>query len=141
MPGIKISEELTKELRSGSKPIRKKKGSLLFHAGERARGAFLVRSGKVQLRLEGAGGIYPTRTVGAGSIVGLPATVSGEPYSLTAEVVRDCDLDFISRKELLRLLQGNTLAAMKILQILSEEIYHMRNTAIAAMPEHHETRH
>jgi len=74
-------------------------------------------------------------------MVGLPATVSGEPYSLTAEVVQDCALDFIPRKELLALLRRNTTAALQILQILSEEIYQMRNAAKLAVPVKHETVH
>lgn len=135
MPGTKISAELNKALRTASKPVKKKRGALLFRAGSPARGAFLVRSGKVTLQLEGAGGLYPTRTLGPGAVVGLPATVSGEPYSLTAEVAQDCELDFISRKQLLKLLQQNTTAALNILQILSEEIYQMRNTAKKALPE------
>ncbi len=135
MPGTKISAELNKALRTASKPVKKKKGALLFRAGSPARGAFLVRSGKVKLQLEGAGGLYPTRTLGPGAVAGLPATVSGEPYSLTAEVEQDCELDFIPRKSLLALLQHNPTAALNILQILSEEIYKMRNTAKRAMPD------
>lgn len=139
MPGKKLSPELNKALRTASKPLNKKKGDLLFRAGEQARGAFVVRSGKVRLQLEGAGGLYPTRTLGPGSVVGLPATVSGEPYSLTAEAVQDCVLDFVARKDLLALLQHNTTAALQILQILSEEIYQMRNTARKALPEQYAT--
>lgn len=139
MPGTKLSPELNKALRAASKPIQKKEGDMLFRAGAQARGAFVVRSGKVRLQLEGAGGLYPTRVLGPGTIVGLPATVSGEPYSLTAEVAQDCELDFISRKDLLALLQQNTTAALQILQILSEEIYQMRNTAKKALPEHYQT--
>jgi len=135
MPGTKISPELNKALRAASRPLEKKKGALLFRAGSPARGAFLVRSGKVKLQLAGAGGLYPTRILGPGAVVGLPATVSGEPYSLTAEVEQDCELDFISRKSLLALLQQNTTAALKILQILSEEIYQMRDTAKKAIPK------
>ncbi len=139
MPGTKLSPELNKALRAASKPIQKKEGDLLFCAGAQARGAFVVKSGKVRLQLEGAGGLYPTRVLGPGTIVGLPATVSGEPYSLTAEAAEDCELDFISRKDLLALLQQNTTAALQILQILSEEIYQMRNTAKKALPEHYQT--
>jgi CRP-like cAMP-binding protein len=139
MPGKKLSPELNKALRTASKPLNRKKGDLLFRAGEQARGAFVVKSGKVRLQLEGAGGLYPTRTLGPGSVIGLPATVSGEPYSLTAEAVQDCELDFISRKNLLALLQHNTTAALQILQILSEEIYQMRNTAKKALPDQYET--
>jgi len=139
MPGTKLSPELNKALRSASTPVKKNKGDLLFRAGEQARGAFVVKRGKVQLQLEGAGGLYPTRLLGAGALVGVPATVSGEPYSLTAEAALDCELDFISRKDLLALLQHNTTAALQILQILSEEIYQMRNTAKKALPNHYET--
>ena len=134
MPGTKVSAELNKVLRVSSRPVRKKKGALLFRAGSKARGAFLVRRGRVQLQLEGATGLYPTRTLGLGSIVGLPATVSGEPYSLTGVTAEDSELDFIPRKELLLLLQRDTNAALQILRILSEEIYQMRNTAKKAHP-------
>jgi len=139
MPGKKLSPELNKALRTATKPLNTKKGDLLFRAGEQARGAFVVKSGKVRLQLEGAGGLYPTRTLGPGSVIGLPATVSCEPYSLTAEAMQDCELDFISRKNLLALLQHNTTAALQILKILSEEIYQMRDTAKKALPEKYET--
>ena len=136
MPGTKISPELNKALQSAAKAVKKKEGALLFRAGAQARGVYLVKSGRVRLQLEGAGGLYPTRTLGPGAIVGIPATVSGEPYSLTAEAVEDCELAFISRKQLLALLRENTTAALQILQILSEEIYQMRNTARQAAFDH-----
>lgn len=139
MPGKKRSAELNKALRTASQPLQKKKGDLLFRAGDQARGVFLVKSGKVRLQLQGARGLYPTRILSAGAVIGLPATVSGEPYSLTAEAAQDCGLDFISREDLLALLQHNTTAALQILQILSDEIYQMRNTAKKALPDHNET--
>src|SRR6266542_6083062 len=141
MPGTKLSPELSRELRATSRVVKRKKGAILFQAGARARGAFVVRSGRLRLQLDGAAGLYPPRILGPGAMLGLPATVSGEPYSLTAEVVQDCDLNFIPRKALLALLRRNTTAALQILQILSEEIYQMRNTAKLAMPIKSETVH
>jgi CRP/FNR family transcriptional regulator, cyclic AMP receptor protein len=141
MPGTHISPELLKELREASKRIKKNKGVILFRAGTPARGAYLVRKGHVELHLQGAGGLYPTRILGPGALLGLPATVSGEPYSLTAKVVEQSELDFIPRKQLLALLQRNTTAALQILRILSEEIYHMRDTAKKAYPTALETVH
>jgi len=62
-------------------------------------------------------------------VIGLPATFSGEPYSRTAVVAKDCDLDFIPRRQLLNLLRGNSAAGFQIVRMLSEEIFQMRETA------------
>jgi CRP-like cAMP-binding protein len=72
----------------------------LFRRGDKAVGVFLVRRGKVSLSLDGTSVI--SRTLGPGSLLGLPATLSGEPYSLTATVAEDCQLDFIRREAVLR---------------------------------------
>ena len=104
----------------------------MFRRGTPSRGAYLIRRGQVELSLEGGGTLYPTRLLGSGSIVGLPASFSGEPYSLTAIAVKNCELGFISRSQLLKLLRENTTVALQLLQILSEEIAQMRQAANAA---------
>ncbi len=129
MPGIKISPELHKELRAVAMPLVKHKGAVLFHAGSPTRGAFLIRNGQVRLSLDGAGALFPTRTLGPGTVIGLPATFSGEPYSLTAEAAKNCNLDFIPRRKLLNLLRRNPEVGCQIVRILSEEIFQMRNVA------------
>jgi CRP-like cAMP-binding protein len=106
--------------------VLKDKGTVLFRLGQPCRGAFLIRSGQVQLSLGTVSGLYPARTVGSGFIVGLPATFSGEPYSLTAEAKSKCRLEFISRQKLLSLLHRNPDAGFQILRLLSEEIFHIR---------------
>lgn len=70
--------------------------------------------------------LYPARSLGAGTIIGLPATFSGEPYSLSAKVERDCRLDFIPRARLLELLRLNPKLGFQIVRMLSEEIFQMR---------------
>ena len=107
-------------------PVLKDKGTVLFRLGQPCRGAFLIRSGHVQLSLDTAPSLYPFRTVGSGFIVGLPATLSGEPYSLTAEAKTKCHLAFISRQKLLRLLHQNSNAGLQILRLLGEEIFQIR---------------
>ena len=64
--------------------------------------------------------------MGSGFIVGLPATFSGEPYSLTAEAKTRCRLEFVPRQKLLSLLHQNPDAGFQILRLLSEEIFHIR---------------
>jgi CRP-like cAMP-binding protein len=121
--------ELRKDLHAVATPVRKGKGEILFRAGEPGRGAFLIRSGKVRLTLDVASGLYPTRKVGSGALIGLPATFSGEPYSLTAEVEKACQMDFIPRRKLLEFLLQNPEVGFQIARILSEEIFQMRKAA------------
>lgn len=104
----------------------KAKGKVLFRSGEACVGAFLIRSGQVKLSLDPAIGVYPTRTVSSGTVIGLPASFSGEPYSLTAATKTNCRLDFISRQSLLNLLQHYPDAGFEILRVLSDEIFQMR---------------
>lgn len=132
MPGVELPTDVKKQLESVSRFVKKKKGAVLFRRGMASRGAYLIRHGQVELSLEGGGNLYPTRLLGPGSIVGLPASFSGEPYSLTAVAVKDCELGFVTRPHLLKLLQDNTEVALQLLQILSEEIAQMRKAANAA---------
>ena len=129
MPGKRLPFELRKELHAVATPVRKEKGTILFRAGQRARGAFLICSGQVRLILDVASSLYPARRMGAGAVIGLPATFSGEAYSLTAEVNKACRLDFIPRQKLLDLLRRKPKAGFQIVQILSEEIFHIRKMA------------
>lgn len=129
----KVPLQLNKEFEAASRLVKKGKGTVLFRRGMASRGAYLVRRGQIELSLEDGADLYPTRLVGPGAMVGLPASVSGEPYSLTAVTTKDCELGFVPRKQLLGLLQSNTGIAMQLLQILSEEIAQMRQAAKAAL--------
>jgi CRP-like cAMP-binding protein len=79
------------------------------------------------LSLGGNPALYPSRVLGPGNVIGLPATFSGEPYSLTAEAAKDCRLDFIPRARLLNLFRHNPQVGYQIVRILSEEIFEMRH--------------
>jgi len=137
MPGRRISPELYEELRATATPIFKAKGAILFRAGQPRRGAFVIRSGQVKMILDGAVDFYPTRILGSGAVIGLPAAVSGEPYSLTAKATKDCRLDYITPRKLRNLLRRNTKIALQIAEILSEEIFQMRKTAKLAAQRRH----
>ena len=129
MTGKILPPEVRKELQAVARPLRREKGAILFRAGQPGRGAFLIRSGRVRLTLDVASRLYPARTVSSGAVIGLPATFSGEPYSLTAEVEKTCRMDFIPRRRLLNLLLRNPKAGFQIVRILSEEIFQMRTAA------------
>ncbi len=130
MPKNQLSPELTEELKSVATPVAIYKGNVIFRAGQPVRGAFLIRRGQVAMRLNHSS-CFPTRTVGSGRIIGLPATFSGEPYSLTAEAKTDCLLYYISRPMMLSLLRHNPKVGYQIVRILSEDIFQMRKSAAA----------
>jgi CRP-like cAMP-binding protein len=131
MPGVKVSSELQKQLRAISKPIREAKGIILFRRGQPGRGAFLIRSGQVRLTLDENLDLYPARVLGSGAVIGLPASFSGQAYSLTAEVIKDCELEFIPRESLLSLLRRDPEAGLQIVRLLSDEVSCMRKAAKA----------
>ena len=123
-----LSSDLRSGLHAVATPVVEEKGRVIFRAGQPVRGAFLVRSGRVKMSLDHSP-TYPPRSVGAGSMIGLPATFSGEPYSLTAKAECGCRLDFIPRARLLQHLRSHPKAGFQIVRMLSEEIFLMRKAA------------
>ena len=124
-----LSLEVLNALHAVATPVHKERGAVLFREGRRCRGAFLIRKGQVKLTLDAASRLYPARVVGSGVVIGLPPTLSGEPYSLTAEVKDDCQLDFIPRRKFLSVLRHSPRAGVQIVGMLSKEIALMRNAA------------
>ncbi len=129
MPAPKLSPSISSQLQAIGEPVLKKKGTVLLRAGEPGRGAFLIKSGLVEMTLAANPKLYPGRRLGAGKVIGLPATFSGAPYSLTAECATNCRLYFIPRQSLLELLRHDPAAGFQIVRILREEIFRMRKSA------------
>ena len=129
MPEQKLSIELRKRLHGVATTVRKEMGTIIFREGQPGRGAFLIRSGKVRLTMDGTHGLYPPRTLGSGAVIGLPATLSGRPYSLTAEAKTICRLDFILRHRLLTFLRRDPQAGIQVARVLGAEIFKIRKVA------------
>jgi CRP-like cAMP-binding protein len=80
----------------------------------------MIKSGTLTLFMESAcGKRIKEREVGEGCIVGLPATINGDPFSLSCTVVEDAKLVFLSRQDVLEIVQNEPKAAMEILLLLS----------------------
>jgi CRP-like cAMP-binding protein len=98
------------------------KQTVLFRRGEAAFGMFLVLKGKVSLDF-GVDGSNPLNTsYGPGALVGLPATLTGHNYSMTATVTEDAEVGFISMKALLELLGSRPEFCQQLLTILSARV-------------------
>ena len=103
------------------------KGKALFRQGDAGRGVFLVRKGKLMLTMHPRGHkklLY--RTIGPGQILGLPATLSDGPYSVTAECLADCELAFIEAEEVVDLLRKRSDLCLHAVEIMAHEVRQLR---------------
>lgn len=111
-------------------PASYPKGATLFVEAQAPRGVFVLCAGRVKLSttsIDGHGLIV--RISETGEVLGLPATVTGKPYELTAEVLEPTQANFITRADFLNFLCEHGEVSLRVAQQLGE-IYH---AAVAEM--------
>lgn len=97
-------------------------GALLFVEGQLPRGAFVLCSGKVKLSTTSRDGkVLILKMAEAGEVLGLSAVISGEPYEVTAETASPCQVNFVEREPLIRLMEKNGELGLHSAQALSKE--------------------
>jgi len=100
-------------------------GATLFVEGQKPRGVFILCNGRVKLSTSSADGkTLILRVPEKGEILGLAATVSGQPYQASAEVLEPAQANFIARNDFLEFLKTFGDAALRVAQQLSEN-YHL----------------
>jgi CRP-like cAMP-binding protein len=95
-------------------------GDVLFKTSDENLGVYLVRRGKVCLRVEGLPRL--DRVFPAGSLLGLPATFTGSSYSLTAIAVTNSVVLRVTRKEFLHLMREQPVLCQQATDMLSREV-------------------
>jgi CRP/FNR family cyclic AMP-dependent transcriptional regulator len=106
------------------------KGATLFLEGQTGRGVFILCSGRVKLSTSSIDGrTLIVRLSEPGEVLGLPATVTGIPSELTAEVVEPTQANFVSREDFLGFLREYGDVAVRVAQQLGQT-YH---AAVAEM--------
>jgi len=58
----------------------------------------------------------------AGSLLGLPGLISGEPYTLTAVARDGARLSYVKREEFNRLMEKDPRMALHMLEVLAAEV-------------------
>lgn len=107
-----------------SSPATYPKEAILFVEGQEPRGAFVICNGRVKMSTSSADGkSIIVRVAEAGEIIGLPGTISGKPYELTAEALEPLQMNFIPRDAFLHFLRKHGEAALRVAEMLSQ-IYH-----------------
>jgi CRP/FNR family transcriptional regulator len=101
------------------------KGATLFVEGQKPRGVFILCNGRVKLSTSSADGkTLILRVPEKGEILGLAATVSGQPYQASAEVLEPAQANFITRNDFVEFLKTHGEAALRVAEQLSEN-YHL----------------
>ena len=106
------------------------KGATLFVEGQAPRGVFILCAGRVKLSTSSVDGkTLIVRISEPGEVLGLPATITGKPYELTADVIETTQANFISRTDFLNFLREHGEVSLRVAQQLGET-YH---AAVAEM--------
>jgi CRP/FNR family transcriptional regulator, cyclic AMP receptor protein len=105
-------------------PVAYPKGAVLFTEGQTTSGMFAIRSGKVKLSTSSLEGkVIILKVAEPGELIGLPSTLSGKPYEVTAQVLKPARVNFIPRATFLRFLGANPKAVIQVAQLLTESHY------------------
>lgn len=126
------SEALCNALASAGNPENIAKGTVLFRQGEPVKGVYVVVRGKIRLSLVEREAVSD-RMAGPGSVLGLPATMTGNTYSLSAQVLEASELLFVERDVVLGLLRRCPEFCFEVVEILAHEVSHMRRDTAAAL--------
>ncbi|MFZ3264969.1 MAG: Crp/Fnr family transcriptional regulator [Terriglobales bacterium] len=122
--GARLSQELEQALR-GMMTFRVfPRGARLYQHGTAAVGIYLIETGAVQVLLPaGNNQNQLLEVVGAGSILGLSESMSGDTYRVTAEAVEQTTAAFIERKYFLDFLDGHHEFCLQVVRLLSENLH------------------
>ena len=116
-------QELIEALESRSLPVLCEEDQVLFLQEEPPSGLYLLRSGNVTLSMDSPTGepIMCIR-VSAGSVLGLPALIGNQPYSLTAKAQKGARLSFVSKDDFSSLMVTQPSLSLSILRVLAAEV-------------------
>jgi CRP-like cAMP-binding protein len=103
-------------------------GLMLFRQGDLPIGLYIIRSGEAVLLLaDENGNEVADFKVGAGSILGLPAVIANEPYSLSAMACARSEVSFIEFAAFDEVMREQPTLFPKVLEVLAAEVRSARS--------------
>jgi CRP-like cAMP-binding protein len=124
-------QRLIEPLRKRSREVPCSEGRVLFSQGDAPIGLYLVERGEAALVMTSATGQVATCFhSGPGSVLGLPAVVADQPYSLTAIADKGSEIRFVERSEFEEVMRAEPGLYVYVLQILAAEV---RSARMATM--------
>jgi CRP/FNR family transcriptional regulator, cyclic AMP receptor protein len=99
------------------------RGSVLFAEGQQPCGVYVLCEGRAKVSIASAEGkTLVLRIAQSGDLLGINATLTGQPYGATAETLERSRIDFISRADLLKLLDRDKKACLGVAHALSRKL-------------------
>ena len=128
-----LSGEVLSAFSAASRPNIYPGCAVLFVEGQAPRGVFVVCAGKVKLSTTSRDGkILILKVAEEGEVLGLSAAITGSCYEVTAETVGPCQVNFVEREALLRLMERygdlsarSALALSKEFQSVCRDIHEL----------------
>jgi len=117
---LKVSDELKAGLESVGRKRDFPPAHVLFREDGESAGVFLVFKGKVRMGVSNVPEL--DRVFSAGSLLGLPATFTGHPYSLTAVTVVQSDIVHLPGEEFLQLMRERPDLCREATDMLGHEV-------------------
>ena len=117
------NRELIDALEKRSTPLTFEEDSVLFTQGDEPHGLYILHDGEAFLTMDGPTGepIFCMQPFN-GSLLGLPALVGNEPYSLTAQANKGAQFSYVKRDDFQKLLEDEPQLPMMILHVLAAEV-------------------
>jgi CRP/FNR family transcriptional regulator, cyclic AMP receptor protein len=116
-------QELIEALEKRSSTVVCTERRCLFAQGGKPAGLYILRKGSASLTMESpTGGNLMAIPLHPGSLLGLPALIGNEPYTMTANVEKDAELGFVTREDFNSLMLTEPSLAVRVLRVLAAEV-------------------
>jgi CRP/FNR family cyclic AMP-dependent transcriptional regulator len=120
----RLNERYVARLKASNIGTSLTKSAILYEEGEKPTGVYVVLEGSVKVSVNSPQGkTLVLGFFGPGTILGLAATILDRTHAATAEVVKATRVLFVARKELVREIEGDAIAARQAAQLVSETCY------------------
>lgn len=124
-----IYRQLFWALEPSSRQIQCDEDRTLFQQGDMPVGVYLVRRGQAAgIVLNDKGETMVRFRAFPGTVLGVPAVVSNEPYSLSAIARQGADVGFVSKEEFKNVVRSKPLAQIAALKALAAEVQFARKS-------------
>lgn len=99
------------------------RGSIVFAEGQPPRGIYVLCEGKAKVSISSPDGkTLILVIVQPGELLGLNATLTGQPHMATVQALERCRIDFISRENLLKLLDRDKKTYVEVAEALGRKL-------------------